>query len=62
MDPGLRNWIVLVVTIVVAVVGVLLAGKGTDGAMNFAGALFFVFGVGFAARIANQMALGRWDS
>jgi hypothetical protein len=62
MDYGFRNWIVLMATIIVAVLGLLLAGKSEDEAMTLAGSLFFLFGAAFAIRIANQMAVGRWDS
>ena len=57
MDYGFSNWILLFTSIVVAIVGLLLAGKGIDVGMELAGWLFFIFGVGFSFRLAGKMAV-----
>jgi uncharacterized Tic20 family protein len=58
MNYGLSNWVALAVAVVIALVGIFLAAKGTDTAMELAGWLFFVFGVGFSFRMAGKMAVG----
>jgi hypothetical protein len=56
MNYGLANWFVLFVAILIALLGLLLAAKGVDAGMSLAGWLFFIFGVGFAFRMAGRMA------
>ena len=57
MNYGLGNWALLAVSIVIAVLGLMLAGKGIDTGMSLAGWLFFAFGVGYAFRLAGKMAV-----
>lgn len=61
MDYGLSNWIALVVAVIVALLGLVLAAKGADTGMVLAGWLFFVFGVAFSFRLAGRMAVERDD-
>lgn len=58
MNAGLANWAILIVSMLVAVMGLLLAGKSVDFGMELAGWLFFAFGVGLSFRFAGKMALG----
>ncbi len=55
MNYGLSYWLALVVAAVVALVGLILAAKGVDFGMEFAGWLFFIFGVGFSFRMIAKM-------
>lgn len=57
MNYGLSNWIALGVAAIVALLGLVLAAKGVDFGMEFAGWLFFIFGVGFSFRMVGKMAL-----
>ena len=57
MNYGLGNWAMLAVSVAIAVLGLLLAAKGIDTGMNLTGWLFFAFGVGYAFRLAGQMAV-----
>jgi hypothetical protein len=57
MNYGLSNWVALLVAVVIALLGLLLAAKGVDFGKELAGWLFFIFGVGFSFRIAGKMAL-----
>jgi hypothetical protein len=62
MNYGLANWIVLFVSVVVALLGLLLAAKGDDLGMSLAGWLLFIFGVGLSFRLAGKMAVARDES
>jgi hypothetical protein len=62
MNYGLSHWIALAVAIVIALLGLLLAAKGLDFAMELAGWLFFVFGVGFSFRMVGKMAVPAEES
>ena len=57
MNYGFGNWGMLALSIVIAIVGLLLAARAVDTGMSLAGWLFFVFGVGFAYRLAAKMAV-----
>lgn len=57
MNYGLGNWVVLFASVAIAILGLLLAAKGTDTGMSLAGWLFFVFGVGLAFRLAGRIAV-----
>lgn len=56
-DPGLTEGFLLILSAVIAVIGLVLAAKSVDGGMELAGWLFFVFGVAFAFRLAGKMAV-----
>jgi len=62
MDYGFSNWILLIASIIIAILGLLLAGKGLDVGIELAGWLFFVFGVGFSFRLAGRMAVASKDN
>jgi hypothetical protein len=55
MDHGLSNFVALVVAVIVALLGLILAAKGVDLGVELAGWLFFLFGVGFSFRMAARM-------
>ncbi len=55
MTYGLSYWFALAVAAIVALVGLILAAKGVDFGMEFAGWLFFIFGVGFTFRMIAKM-------
>jgi len=61
MNTGIPSWIVLIMTMAIAVAGLLLAGKGVDTGMELAGWLLFAFGVAFAFRLAGKMAVDRGE-
>ena len=54
MDDGFSNAILLIASIVIALLGLVLAGKGLDAGIELAGWLFFVFGVGFSFRLSGN--------
>jgi len=56
-DARLTEGFLLALSAVIAVVGLVLAGRSVDAGMELAGWLFFVFGVAFAFRLAGRMAL-----
>ena len=62
MDYGFSNWILLIASIIIVILGLLLAGKGLDVGIELAGWLFFIFGVGFSFRLAGKMAVESKDS
>ena len=61
MDNGLSSWIALTASVLIALLGLVLAAKGVDLGMEVAGWLFFIFGVGFSFRMAGKMAAGPAD-
>jgi hypothetical protein len=62
MNYGISNWIVLAASILIALLGLLLAAKGLDTGIELAGWLFFIFGVGFSFRLAGKMSVAADDS
>jgi hypothetical protein len=58
MNVGLSSWIVLFLSGVVAVLGLILAARGADFAVNAAGWILLVFGSLFAIRLGGQIAKG----
>jgi len=56
-DSGLTEGFLLALSAVIAVVGLVLAGRSVDAGMELAGWLFFAFGVAFAFRLAGRMAV-----
>ena len=54
-DTGLTEGFLLLLSAAIAIVGLVLAAKSVDVGMELAGWLFFVFGVGFAFRLAGKM-------
>jgi hypothetical protein len=57
MDDGLSNWIMLVIAVLMALLGLVLAARAVDFGMELAGWLFFAFGVGYSFRMASKMAV-----
>ena len=62
MNDGISNWIVLAASMLIALVGLLLAAKGLDAGIELAGWLFFIFGVGLSFRLAAKMSVAADDN
>ena len=56
MDFGLSNWIVLLMSVAVALIGLIFATSGEEFVMNFAGWVFIVFGLWYAIRLGGRIA------
>jgi hypothetical protein len=62
MNYGISNWIVLAASMLIALLGLLLAAKGLDDGIDLAGWLFFIFGVGLSFRLAGKMSIAGDDN
>lgn len=61
MNEGLSSWIVLFLSVLVAVLGLILAVRGTDLGIGAAGWILLAFGAVFAVRLGGQIAKGDID-